>query len=177
MINGNGLMMSPENLKVHPQRNGLKTITRKLTQKKFTAGLKHQGTSTMLSNLINSQHVYCNCALYSTRNSIPTECPEILEIIESITSLKNNKSPVLDNISREQLKAAPETSSHILPEEFWRTNQLRDELKEGLIINILTKGDLSQCKSWRGIKLKNVAKNILSQIINKRLTTAFDPEL
>jgi hypothetical protein len=47
----------------------------------------------------------------------------------------------------------------------WQKEKFAKEWKEGIIIEVLKKGDLSQCRNWRGITLLVVISNIFIIII------------
>jgi len=56
----------------------------------------------------------------------------------------------------------------------WETNELPDDWKEGYLIKLPKKGDLKNCKNWRGIMLLSTAGKVLKRII---LAWLFQPTL
>lgn len=116
----------------------------------------HDHYKLLLSPTCNNTTFQCSFQHHNVRSDMKAECPNISEVLTAISKMKNFKAPGLDNISPELLKADPETSAKIiLPviEEFWTNETLPEELKEGVIINIPKKGNLTECKNWRGITL------------------------
>ena len=56
----------------------------------------------MLNTTYAPQNSICICTSHVFNQTISTDCPGIIEISGAIGSIKNNKSPGLDNISSEQ---------------------------------------------------------------------------
>jgi hypothetical protein len=54
---------------------------------------------------------------------------------------------------------------------------LPDELKKGILIKFLKKGDLSNCNNWRGVTLPSLPSKILSRIIRNRIKGYIDNKL
>jgi hypothetical protein len=76
-----------------------------------------------------------------------------------LSRLKNNKAPGTDNIPAEALKADIETLAQILYalfEKIWEVEEVPAEWKEGHIVKLLKKGNLSICDNYRGIMLISV---------------------
>ena len=85
--------------------------------------------------------------------------PTIGEVKAAIERLKNGKSPGVDSITAELLKAYKEFSAakvHQLEEKVWKHEKIQDKWKRGLIIKLPKKGNLKECKNWRGITLLSV---------------------
>jgi hypothetical protein len=105
--------------------------------------------------------------------SIPTELPLSIrpskrEIVNATKAMKNGKAAGADNIPAEVLKADPYMSADILLPLFqyiWQKEKFPKEWKEGNIIKVPKKGDLSQCRNWRGVTLLAV----ISKIFNKTI--------
>jgi hypothetical protein len=49
------------------------------------------------------------------------------------------------------------------------SGQIPKEWKQGLIIKLPKKGDLTECRNWRGITLLNIISKVLTTIIYKGL--------
>ncbi|VDP27572.1 unnamed protein product [Schistosoma curassoni] len=82
--------------------------------------------------------------------------PTIREIIMAIRQIKSGKAPRPDNIPAEALKADVAATArilHILFNKIWDEEQVPKDWKEGLLIKIPKKGDLSKCDNYRGITL------------------------
>lgn len=86
--------------------------------------------------------------------------------------LKNHKAAGPDNIPAEILNYEIDTVEKPLYQmltKVWKTEGIPQAWKEGLIIKLSKKRDLSQCTNWRGITLLNVIDKILAQIILTRI--------
>lgn len=111
------------------------------------------------------------------RRTITTEPPTLEEIQKAIRDLKYQKSPGPDDIAPELLKfgalvlAAPLKS---IIDKVWRDGKIPDSWKEGVIITIPKKGNLSECKNWRGITLLNTVIKLLAMLIRDRLMPTLD---
>jgi hypothetical protein len=106
--------------------------------------------------------------------SIPTELPLSIrppskrEIVNAIEAMTNGKAAGADNIPAEVLKADPYMSADILLplfQDIWQKEKFPKEWKEGIIIKVPKKGDLSQCRNWRGVTLLAVISKIFNKIV------------
>ena len=78
------------------------------------------------------------------------------------------------------LKADVETTADILLDLFqetWEKETVPNEWRKGHIIKLPKKGDLSNCKNWRGIQLLSLPSKIFTRIILERIRTAIDKKL
>ena len=106
--------------------------------------------------------------------------PTKAEIRKAIKQIKNNKAPGPDGIPAEALKADIETSVNMLHElfsEIWSADDIPDEWKEGHIIKLPKKGDLSICGNYRGIMLLSAPGKVLNRVILVRIKSAVDKKL
>lgn len=104
--------------------------------------------------------------------------PNATELKEAIKHLKSGKATGPDNLSPELLTADIESAvDHLLPiiQDIWSMEIIPAKWKEGLIVKIPKKGDLSDCGNWRGITLLNTVNKILAFIISTRLSEVLDP--
>jgi hypothetical protein len=110
--------------------------------------------------------------------SSPTELPISIrppskrEIVDAIKTMKNGKVAGSDNIPAEVLKADPYTTADILLPLFQDIRQKEKfpkEWKQGIIIKVPKKGDLSHCRNWRGVTLLVVISKIFNKIILQRI--------
>jgi hypothetical protein len=110
--------------------------------------------------------------------SIPTELtisirpPSKREIVNVIKAMKNGKAAGADNIPAEVLKTDPYISADILLplfQDIWQKEVFPKEWKEGIIIKVPKKGDLSQFKNWQGITLLAVISKIFNKVILERI--------
>ena len=111
-----------------------------------------------------------------------------LRIIVSLTGETNptealRLSPLLnkpDGIFAELFKYGAEEVAPVLRQlllEIWKTKNIPSDWKEGLLISMPQKGDLSRCKNWRGIILLNSFVKVLAFIILKRVAAVFNTTL
>lgn len=95
------------------------------------------------------------------------------EVKDAIIQLTNNKAAGKDGIGAELIKMGPENRSICLPRlivRFWKTKQLPEEWKQGVLCPIYKKGDKLKCKNYRTITILNAAYKLLPQVIFRRLT-------
>lgn len=111
---------------------------------------------------------------------INTNVPTIAEIKEAIKKLKTSKAAGPDNLPCDLLKTDCNLLAktlHPILAHIWHSNTIPSEWKEGLIINLPKKGDLSDCKNWRGITLLNSIYKILAGLILNRIADSLEPKL
>ena len=113
---------------------------------------------------------------------LPIDCnkPTREEIKKAIAHMKNGKVAGPDGIPAEALKADVNTSVEMLYslfEEIWEKEEIPAEWKEGYLIKIPKKGDLSRCDNYRGITLLSVPGKILNRIILERMKGKVDQTL
>jgi len=115
--------------------------------------------------------------------NIPTELPISFrplskrEIVNAIKSMKNGKAAGADNIPAEVLKVDPYISAYILLplfQDIWQTETFPKEWREGIIVKVPKKGDLSQCRNWRGVTLLAVISKIFNKVILERIKNSLD---
>jgi len=86
-----------------------------------------------------------------TQLTISIRPPSKRETVNAIRAMKNGKAAGADNIPSEVLKTDPYISTDILLplfQDIWQKEVFPKEWKEGIIIKIPKKEDLSQCKNW-----------------------------
>ncbi|KAK7107318.1 hypothetical protein V1264_015265 [Littorina saxatilis] len=115
-------------------------------------------------------------------SDLPIECcaPTKEEISSAIKQLKNGKSAGPDSIPAEALKTDVETSVEILYPLFckiWEEEEVPAEWKEGYLVKLPKKGDLSSCANYRGITLLSIPGKVFNRIILNRMKEAVDPHL
>ena len=99
------------------------------------------------------------------------------EIRRAIKSLKNGKAPGEDMITAELLKADLEFTTDRVKElidTIWSLEKVPLKWKRGLIIKIPKKGNLRECKNWRGVTLVPVVSKILGRIVIDRIRMGID---
>ena len=112
--------------------------------------------------------------------NISVEPPTVNEVRSAIMSLKNGKAGGDDMIVAELLKADPDFSAEVILElfqEIWREERILRNWRRGLIVKLAKKGDLKDCKNWRGITLLAVISKVLGRVLIERIRTGIDDRL
>ena len=102
------------------------------------------------------------------------------EIKKAITSLKNGRAAGPDEIPAEAIKAAMETATNMLYSLFnkiWEREEIPAEWKEGILIKLPKKGDLTDCSNYRGIMLLSMPGKVLNRILLERIKEVVNPNL
>jgi len=98
--------------------------------------------------------------------------PSATEVELAIDKLKSHKSPGIDQIPAELIKAGCRTiclEIHKLITSIWKKEKLPEEWKESIIVPIHKKGDKTYCNNYRGISLLLTTYKILSNTLLSRL--------
>ena len=61
--------------------------------------------------------------------------------------------------------------------KIWEEEQIPTEWKEGYLIKLPKKGDLSSCSSYRGITLLSIPGRVFNRVSLNRMKDAIDPRL
>ena len=102
------------------------------------------------------------------------------EIKRAIGHIQNGKTAGPDGIPAEALKGDVTTSVEMLYslfEEIWEKEEIPAEWKEGYLIKIPKKCDLSRCENFRGITLMSVPGKVFNRIILERMKGEVDNTL
>ena len=59
----------------------------------------------------------------------------------------------------------------------WEEGKVQNNWKRSLIVKLPKKGDLKECKNWRGITLPRVISKVISRIVITRIRTGVDNRL
>ncbi|CAH1266510.1 Hypp3401 [Branchiostoma lanceolatum] len=111
---------------------------------------------------------------------ICTGPPSKAEIRKAIASLKNGKAAGIDGIPPEAWKEAGSLSVEALYPlliRIWQEERIPLDWRKGILVKLPKKGDLTQCKNWRGIMLLSVASKLLCRIILNRTAKAMECKL
>jgi len=103
----------------------------------------------------------------------PLPEPSAFEVELAIGKLKSHKSPGIDEIPVELIKAGGGTicgENHKLITSISKKEELSEEWKNSIIVPIHKKGDKTDCNNYRGISLLPNTYKILSYILLSRLT-------
>jgi hypothetical protein len=98
--------------------------------------------------------------------------PSVLEDELAIEKLKSHKSPGIDQIPAEVIKAGGRTircAIHKLLISIWYKEELPEEWKESIIVPIHKKGDKTDRNNYRAISLLPTTYKILSNVLLSRL--------
>ena len=96
--------------------------------------------------------------------------PSALEVELVIEKLKSHKSPGIDQIPAELIKAGGRTIRGAIRKliiAIRNKEELPEEWKESVIVPIHKKGDKTECNNYRGISLLPATYKILSNILLK----------
>ena len=94
--------------------------------------------------------------------------PSDFEVELAIEKLKNYKSPGIDQIPAEFIKAGGRTiccEIHKLIISIWNKEEFPDEWKESIIVPIHKKGDKTNCNNYRSISLLPTTYKVWSNIL------------
>ena len=104
---------------------------------------------------------------------INTELVTLAEIRKATHILKNNKSPDIDYISAEMLKASEEEFGlrqlQRIKNLIWRPYIWPYDWKKRTIIKLPKKKETYHCKNWRDITLLSVPGKVMSLVIMNRI--------
>ena len=102
------------------------------------------------------------------------------EITNVIKLLKNDKAAGPDDIPAEAFKADLKTTVEILYslfENIWEKEEVQTNRKEGYLIKLPKKGDLSNCNNYRGITVLSVPGKVFNRILLERMKGRVNPIL
>ena len=94
--------------------------------------------------------------------------------------IKSNKAAGPDLIPPEALKAdIPTTVTllHSLFEKIWTEEKVPNDWKDGHLIKLPKKGDLSNCGNYRGITLLSIPGKVFNRILLERIKASVDETL
>ena len=101
------------------------------------------------------------------------------EVRQAVKRLKNGKAAGIDQIQPELL----EYSSAIIPEltnlcnNILKNKTVPSDWRNGIIIPLPKKGDLTECDNWHGITLLSVPGKVFCSILLERIRVAVDSQL
>ena len=106
--------------------------------------------------------------------------PSSAEVRKAIGHLKNGKAPGIDNIQAELLKADigfATTKVKEIVDIVWRDEKTPRKWRKGLIVKLPKKGNLKECKNWRGIALLSVVSKVMGRNVIDRIRTGVESKL
>ncbi|VDP26768.1 unnamed protein product [Schistosoma mattheei] len=98
--------------------------------------------------------------------------PTFEEIRMVIRQIDSGKAAGPDSIPAETQKSDIQVTAnmhHILFREIWEEEQVSTDWKEGHLIKIPKKGDLSKCEDYRGITLLSVPGKVFDRVLLNRI--------
>ena len=111
---------------------------------------------------------------------IDTSEPSKIEVRKAIGHLKNGKAPGIENLQAEMLKADIEYATTKVKEILdivWRDEKTARKWRKGLIAKLQKKGNLKECKNWRGITLLSVVSKVMRRIVIDRIRIGVESKL
>ena len=111
-----------------------------------------------------------------------TEQPPITwtETEEALKKMPKGKSPGIDEVSADMIKAAGVQGIqwlHRVLNAVWKENKIPADWSKGIIIPLFKKGNRRKCNNYRGITLLSHGLKILEKIIERRLRNIIEPQL
>jgi hypothetical protein len=97
------------------------------------------------------------------------------EIEDALKKEKDGKSPGLDEIRSEMIKALEEVGVEwlfILFNKMWDEKRVPDDFLQLVLVPIPKKGDLKKCANYRGISLISIIAKCYARILEAKLRTA-----
>ena len=95
------------------------------------------------------------------------------EVRDAMRKMENNKAVGPDNIPIEAWKCLGREGIEWLTKLYgkvWETGKMPDEWRKSVLVPIFKKkGDIQECKNYRGIKLMSHTMKLLERIIDRRL--------
>ena len=134
------------------------------------------------TNLLNRPPPTDPPEILCARNDLPINCdtPSHREIVDAVKQLNQGKAAGPDLIPPEALKVDVNTTAAILCPLFakvWTSGEFPVDWKEGHLVKIPKKGDLSKCENYRGITLLSIPGKVFNRVLLNRIKTATDPKL
>ncbi|KAK3894356.1 hypothetical protein Pcinc_001893 [Petrolisthes cinctipes] len=126
--------------------------------------------SELYNHQINGDPTVLNCPQSTNLDDFPILREEI-EL--AIKSLKNGKTPGIDNIPGELIQNGGENMTIFLTRlcnRIWETGEWPSTWTQSLIITLHKKGNIQQCSNYRTISLISHASKVMLKVILNRLT-------
>ncbi|VDP83401.1 unnamed protein product, partial [Schistosoma curassoni] len=115
-----------------------------------------------------------------TDHPIDVNPPTTKEIRVAIRQIKSGKAAGPDNIPAEALKTDIEVTTnmlHLLLKRIWEEEQVPMDWKEGHLIKIPKKGDMSKYENHKRITLPSVPGKVFNRVLLNRMKDAVDAQL
>jgi hypothetical protein len=102
------------------------------------------------------------------------------EVERAIREMRNGRSPGIDNITVEMIKAAGEIGTkwiHRIILNVWKQKRIPEDWRKGIIVPIFKKGDRKACNNYRGVTLMCQCAKLYEKIIEFRLKRSIENNL
>ena len=134
------------------------------------------------NSLLNRPPPSIPADILPARNDLPICCeaPTKKEILDAILKLNSGKAAGPDEIPPEALKAEADVAADILLPLFnkiWNEGKFPEDWKEGHLVKLPKKGDLSNCNNYRGITLLSIPGKVFNRVLLERIKAATDSRL
>ncbi|VDP35171.1 unnamed protein product [Schistosoma curassoni] len=106
--------------------------------------------------------------------------PTTEEIRMAIRQMKSERATGPENTPAEALKSDIEATTnmlHLLFKKIWEEEQVSMDWKEGHVVKIPKKGDLSKCENYIGITLLSIPGKVFIRVLLNRMKDAVDAQL
>ncbi|VDP86580.1 unnamed protein product [Schistosoma mattheei] len=106
--------------------------------------------------------------------------PTMKEISMAVRQIKSGKAAGPDNIPAKTLKADVAVTTkilHILFNKIWDEEQVPTNRKEGLLIKIPKKRDLSKCDNYSGITILSIPGKVFNRVLLNWMKDFVDTQL
>ena len=113
-------------------------------------------------------------------NKISTDPITKAEIRTALRKMKTGKAGGKDEITAELLKADLNTTEKWLVKlfrTFWEQEKVPKTWKQGLIVKMPKKGDLTECGNLRGITLTSVPSKVFGRVLIDRIRDGVNNKL
>ena len=103
------------------------------------------------------------------------------ETRSALWDMKSGKTPGIDSITANPLKADTDTTVNTLHGPIfniiWKEESVTEDWSKGRIVKLPKNGDLTSCRNWRGITLTSIVAKVLGRVLIKRIVAGSDAEL
>ena len=117
---------------------------------------------------------------HDTSDSVSVDCPTYAEVVKALKVLKSGKSPGIDEIPVELIRASPDAIQELtsIIASIWQRETVPDDWSKGLFVNIYKgKGSKDKPVSYRPICLLSHAYKACAVILLTRLRNTIDSRI
>jgi Reverse transcriptase (RNA-dependent DNA polymerase) len=102
------------------------------------------------------------------------------EVERALRGMRNGRSPGIDEVTVEMIKAAGEIGTkwlHRIILNVWKNKKIPEDWRMGIIVPIFKKGDRKSCNNYRGVTLMCQCAKVYEKIIEFRLKECVEESL